>query len=946
VRRSTQPVLVLPALVSLLACHGGSNSTPPPSIAAPSGLSYAANPAVYAKGTAITPNQPTVGGGKVASYSVSPALPAGLALDAVTGILSGTPTAVAAQTVYTITATNAGGSAKATLTLTVNDQAPAFTYGTVPAAFAKGTAISALTPTSTGGAITGWAVTPALPAGLTLDTATGILSGTPTVGAVSTPYTITATNSGGTLGLALTFMVVDAAPAITAFQASPTVIPYGGSSSLNWTLDTGTNEAFSLALNGTEVSGIPSGSATVNPSRRATYTLAATNPFGTTTGSVTVAAKGLDLLAGNTDGIGSLDGPALSARFYSPNSLAVDASGSIYVADTSNSTIRKITGGVVSTLAGSAGFSGYVDGTGPAARFGYPAGVAVDGSGNVYVADPYYQDIRKITPAGVVTTLAGSPGAVGSADGTGSAARFNWPGRLVLDGSGNLLVADTNNHTIRKITPAGVVTTVAGLANTSGSADGTGSAARFNGPTGLAFDVAGNLYISDERNNTLRKMTPAGVVTTVAGLAGTPGSSDGTGSAARFNYPEGLALDRGTGDLYVTEVGNQIIRKVTAAGVVSTVAGTPGVLGSADGPASSAQFTTPASVILLADGSLLIADTGNHTLRTLSAGTVTTTAGQPTLTGTTDATGALARFSLPSGLAVNSAGDTFVADNRNHTIRKISAAGVVSTFAGTAGSGDSTDGTGASARFYSPAALAIDASDNLYVVGGDNTIRKITSAAVVTTLAGTPWVFGSADGSGAAASFQQPQGIAVDGGGNLYVADYGNHTIRKITPAGVVTTLAGLAGSSGFVNATGSAARFWNPMGLTVDPGGNVYVADGGGNNCIRKVTPAGVVTTFVGGGSPGFLDGTGASVWFNQPTAMACNPSGNLYVCDRWNHAIRKITPAGVVTTPIGIGKVPGVVLGTFPGGLVFPRGIALSPTGDLVIATGSGIVQATLPD
>ena len=933
----------VPALVFLLACGGGGSPAPIP---APSGLSYAVNPAVYTLGTPITPNGPAIGGGVVTSYSIAPALPAGLSLNVSTGIVSGTPSAVASLASYVVTASNASGSAQATLSLTVKDHTPSFTYGAVPPAFGKGLALPDMTPVSTGGTVISWSVAPAFPTGMTLNPGTGVIGGTPTTGAPSTTYTVTGTNSGGTLGLPLTFVVVDAAPSIAAFHAVPAATTYGGSSSLNWSLGSGTNDTLSLALNGATVTGIPSGSAGVNPVRRAAYTLAATNPLGTTTGTLTVAAKGLDLLAGSINGPGSLDGPALSARFYSPSSLAMDANGSVYVADTSNSAIRKITGGVVSTLAGSAGLFGYADGTGAAARFGYPSGIGVDASGNVYVADPYYQDIRKITPAGVVTTLAGWPGAAGSADGTGSAARFNWPSRVVVDGSGNVLVADTNNFTIRKITPAGVVTTLAGSPGVSGSTDGTGSAARFNGPTGLVLDAAGNVYISDQRNHTIRKMTAAGVVTTVAGLAGTLGSIDGTGSAARFYYPDGLTLDRSTGDLYVAEVGNQIIRKVTAAGVVTTLAGAPGILGSADGPASSARFTSPAGVALLADGSLLIADTGNHTLRSLASGTVTTTAGQPTLSGATDASGALASFRSPLGLAVNSAGDTFVADNQNHTIRKISAEGVVTTFAGIAGTGGSTNGTGPGATFFWPSALTVDAADNLYVICDDYTIRKITAGAVVTTLAGTPWTSGSADGTGAAASFLQPQGLAVDSGGNVYVADYGNHTIRKITPAGVVTTLAGLVGSSGLVDGTGSAARFWNPSGLTVDASGNVYVADAGGNNAIRKVTPAGVVTTLAGNGVTGFLDGTGPAVWFDSPSAMVCSPTGDLYVCDRWNHAIRKITPAGVVTTPIGIGQVPGVVVGTFPGGLFIPRGIAFTPAGDLVITTVNGIVQATLPD
>src|SRR5947209_203745 len=194
------------------------------------------------------------------------------------------------------------------------------------------------------------------------------------------------------------------------------------------------------------------------------------------------------------------------------------------------------------TLAGQASI-GSADGTGGVARFYVPSGVATDSSGNVYVADLLNSTIRKITPAGVVTTLAGLAGVTGSADGTGGAARFYRPTGVATDSSGNVYVADQYNHTIRKITPAGVVTTLAGLAGSYGSADGTGSAARFNGPNGVATDSSGNVYVADTYNNTIRKITPAGVVTTLAGLAVSVGSADGTGSAARFNDPSGVATD-------------------------------------------------------------------------------------------------------------------------------------------------------------------------------------------------------------------------------------------------------------------------------------------------------------------------------------------------------------------------------------------------------------------
>jgi sugar lactone lactonase YvrE len=234
--------------------------------------------------------------------------------------------------------------------------------------------------------------------------------------------------------------------------------------------------------------------------------------------------------------------------------------GNVFVADEANHTIRKITpAGVVTTFAGLAGNPGSADGVGSAARFNFPFGVAVGRSGNVYVADSLNHTIRKITPDAVVSTLAGLAGSPGSADGTGSAARFSSPTGVAADRDGNVYVADYNNQTIRAITPDGTVSTLAGLAGNSGSADGTGSNARFYQPTDVAVDRAANVYVADNFNQTIRKVTPTGVVTTLAGFVHNPGRADGTGSSARFHSPSGIAADS-AGNIYVGDSANYTIR--------------------------------------------------------------------------------------------------------------------------------------------------------------------------------------------------------------------------------------------------------------------------------------------------------------------------------------------------------------------------------------------------
>jgi len=314
---------------------------------------------------------------------------------------------------------------------------------------------------------------------------------------------------------------------------------------------------------------------------------------------------------GNTSG--SADGTPGS--FRNPYGIAIDSAKNLYVSDTLNNTIRKITPArVVSTLAGTAGLFGSTDGTGAAARFNFPLGLAVDASGNVFVADAKNSVVRRITPAGAVTTYAGAPSQFGSADGPAANARFFLPYGVAIDGDGNLYVADSGNHTIRKITATGVVSTLAGSAMQSGFVDGTGSAARFNSPWGIAVDRSGVLYVSDNQNNAIRRVTATGVVSTLAGsAAGSAGSQDGAGGAARFDQPRGLTVDV-SGNVSVMDYGNSTLRQITAAGVVSTVAGSAKIIGDADSVGANARFYDPTDVV--ADGSsLYIVDSSNNVIR-------------------------------------------------------------------------------------------------------------------------------------------------------------------------------------------------------------------------------------------------------------------------------------------------------------------------------------------
>jgi serine/threonine-protein kinase len=308
-------------------------------------------------------------------------------------------------------------------------------------------------------------------------------------------------------------------------------------------------------------------------------------------------------LAGNGSQ-GAANGMGTAASFYQPTGVATDTAGNIYVADYRNNLIRKISpAGLVSTLTGG-GLQGAANGTAINSSFNQPTGVAVDASGNVYVADNGNHLIREVSPNGNVTTLAGS-GIPGSANGTGTAASFNFPQGVAVDASGNVYVADYGNNMIRKISPAGAVTTLAGSGETgAGNSPDTVS---FNKPIGLALDAAGNIYVADFGNNMVRKVTPAGVVSTLAGSI-TSGSANGTGAAASFNGPTGVAVDA-SGNVYVADYGNNLIRVISPAGAVTT-------LGNGTGASvKSIFFSGPYGVALDAAGNIYVADYGNSTIQ-------------------------------------------------------------------------------------------------------------------------------------------------------------------------------------------------------------------------------------------------------------------------------------------------------------------------------------------
>jgi sugar lactone lactonase YvrE len=641
------------------------------------------------------------------------------------------------------------------------------------------------------------------------------------------------------------------------------------------------------------------------------------------------------VLAGTPGSAGSLNGVTGNgpvALLNSPEGIAVDSSGNAYVTDLQNDCIRKIsTSGEVTTVAGSQGAPGFY------VPFSIGDSIAVDGSGTIFFTDQTHALVCKITTNGVESTVAGMAGRPVYVDGTGTAAGFQDPEGIAVDANDNLYVAESTTGVIRKITPAGVVTTLAGDFNVrGGSADGTGLNAQFSSPTSVTVDNIGNVYVADERNETIRKISPLGVVSTLAGTAGNSGSANGTGPAAQFNLPSSVSVDE-EGNVYVCDYGDSIIRKVTAGGVVTTLAGTPNRTGSADGIGPAAEFYFPVEVAVDSSGNVFVTNRGDNTVRKISpTGSVGTVAGFPGQLGSVDGGGPHARFNVPNGVAVDAYGDVFVTDTFNSTIREIPVGSPVTCLAGQTGVEGSADGVGGSALFTSPSGLAIDATGNLYVSDyGTDTIRKVTPSGVVTTLAGTAGISGSADGTGAAAKFNRPGGVGVDGAGNVYVADSANNTIRKISSSGVVSTLAGSAGSFGTADGMGSSARFNQPYGIAIDGSGNIYVGDIN-NNTIRKVTAAGMVTTIIGNaGVAGSADGMGTKALLNQPGGLAFDSYGNLIIADTGNNTIRLAAPSGLVNTIAGTAGVTGSANGIgAAAGFSTPIGVAVDSSDNIYVS------------
>ncbi len=638
------------------------------------------------------------------------------------------------------------------------------------------------------------------------------------------------------------------------------------------------------------------------------------------------------------------NGPAISALLWSPQGVSVDPAGNLYIADSGNTRIRKVTpGGIITTVAGtSPGFSGDA---GPAsvAQLSYPAKAVASSNGDIYVVDSANNRIRRVAPNGIISTVAGTgqSGFAGEGD-LALNAQFSYPRDIAIDSTGSLIVLDTNNRRLRRFSPGGKITTIAGSGVFGLFGDqGPATQAQFASPWGFAVDSSGNIYIADTFNHRIRKITSDGTVTSIAGQ-NSPGFSgdNGPASFAQLNRPTSVAVDS-AGNVYIADTSNHRMRKIDARGTITTVAGT-GANGFAgdNGPASSAQLNLPESVAVDAGGNILVADTGNHRIRRISAsGMITTIAGSDPGAGD-NGPAARALLFQPSGVAFDTSGNLYIADSSNNRIRRVAIDGNITTVAGTGSSGYSGDnGSAQRAQLNGPTGITFDRTGSLYIADtGNNVIRRVAGG-VITTVAGTGVADNTGDGGPAlTATLYNPSAVAFDRSGNMLIADSANNRIRVVNGSGIITAFAGdPAGLPGDAGDNGPArnAVFDYPIALAVDPSNNVYVSDYF-NNRVRKISAGtAVITAFAGTGVPGAGGdgGSAAQARLHLPAGISFDRDQNLYIADLLNNRIRVVSTNGVISTIAGVG-VPGQggdfgpALSAF---LASPRDVAVDATGNV---------------
>ncbi len=628
---------------------------------------------------------------------------------------------------------------------------------------------------------------------------------------------------------------------------------------------------------------------------------------------VTVFAQNVITTIAGTDWLFPGDGkPAINAPLGGSTGMnvAVDRNGNYYIADTDNAMIMRVGGdGVVHVIAGNGVvfFSGD-GGPGNAASLTIPLGVAVDTTGNVFIADLAGR-VRMVNPAGIISTVAGDGTGLFSGDGGPATKAGISPSSVAVDSSGAVYVLDSDAQRVRKFTPGGNISTVAGNGRSGYTGDGGQAVnATLQSPKAIAVDSAGNLYIADTANGVIRKVNTNGIISTFAG--GGFAIDDGIPALATGLIPISVGVDS-SNNVYIGDFFTSTVRVVTSDGTIHTVAGTPFVTAFSgdEGPALKASINVPTGIAVDAPGIVYIADSFNDRIRTVTRdGIIHTAAGNGQFRTSGDGGPAVsAALFLPTGVTPDKRGNIFIAEQQRNRVRRVAPDGTISNFAGTAQSGYSGDGGAATnATLFYPTSVAVDASNNVFISDTLNSvIRRVdANSGIISTIAGTGVIGFSGDGGNARnAKLAGPLGIAFDRTGNLFIAEFQGNRIRMVTPAGIISTVAG-NGTAGFSgdNGPATAAKMSTPTGVAVDSDGNVFFSDRD-NQRIRRFKPGGNITTIAGSGQRGFSGDGGKAVnaALNTPTGLTTDAAGSLYISDAENSRIRKVTADGNINTVVG---------------------------------------------
>ncbi len=638
----------------------------------------------------------------------------------------------------------------------------------------------------------------------------------------------------------------------------------------------------------------------------------------------------LTVVAGNGGaGYNGDGGLAIAASLDMPQGITVDGNGNIFIADEGNNRIRKVTAatGIISTVAGNgtAGYNGD-GGQATAAELYMPTGVAVDGNGNIYIAEKTDNRIRKVDAGTGIINVAAGGGTQGDG-GPADSAELGSPWGVAVDGNGNLYIADQGADRIRKVNAAtGIITTVAGGGNKGLGDGGPADSAELNSPIDVAIDGDGNIYIADLYSSSIRKVDAGtGIITTVAGNDTLGYNGDGgMANQAKLYYPIGVAIDN-SGNIYIADLYNLRLRKVDGGtGIISTIAGngTKGYNG--DGStADLTELSSPSGIALDASGNIYIADAGNNRVRKVNAanGIITTVAGNGYETGFIGNGGYsgdggpadAAELSSPLGVAVDDSGNIYIADAGNNRIRKVNAGtGIITTVAGggDASSGNDWLGDGGPAEMATlsgPSGVALDDSGNIYIADTYNScVRKVDAiTGIISIAAGSGDLEGYYGDGGLAdtAELYRPAGVAVDSSRNIYIADQYNGRIRKVDAAtGIITTVAGGAFSGLGDGGPADSAKLSFPTNVAIGSSANIYIADNQ-NNRVRKVDArTGIITTVAGNGIFGYMgdDGPADLAELNYPAGVTFDGGGNMYIADYANNVIRKVTGIANGITPV----------------------------------------------